>query len=287
MASSPSPRIRLLALDLDGTLVSGEAEISPRTREALHRAHASGVCVAIATGRRYRRTQIVVEALGMRAPVVCLGGALVKGEDGTTLRADRFAPDELRQLASLLRELGHAAVAQLEGEEGRPDFVIDGALPWNGWTRRYWERYQDQAQWSRSLADEQRGDALVLGAFAERSPLRALVKQIEQRFPGRFAVVVTPLPRDERGCYLEIVPHHVSKWAGVRELATHVGVPEDAICAVGDERNDLSMIRSAALGIAMGNAHPEVRAVADWVTGRHDEDGLVAVVDRILSDRMS
>ena len=94
--------------------------------------------------------------------------------------------------------------------------------------------------------------------------------------------MVTPFPRDERGCYLEVVPQHVSKWAGIQELASHAGVPHHAICAVGDERNDLSMIRGAALGVAMGNAHPEVQAAADWVTGRHDEDGLVAVVERIL-----
>lgn len=282
--TSPARRIRLLALDLDGTLVHGEAEILPRTREALHRARASGVSVAIATGRRYRRTRIVAEEIGFPVPVVCLGGALVKGADGATILANVFERGELRQVAALLQELGQAAVAQMAGEEGQPDFAIDGALPWNGWTRRYWESNQAHAEWSKSLAHEERGDVLVLGAFGEEPELRALARALEERHPGRFTSVVTPLPRDKRGCYLEIVPGHVSKWAGLQELASHTGLPHDAICAVGDERNDLSMIRGAALGVAMGNAHPEVQAVADWVTGRHDEDGVVAVIERILGE---
>ena len=218
MGSAEPPQIRLLALDLDGTLVHGEAEILPRTRDALHRAHADGVRIAIATGRRYRRSCIVAEELGIPLPVVCLGGALVKGEDGQTLCADFFSAAELRSVAALFRELGQAAVAQLEGgrdESPPPDFVIDGAVPWNGWTRRYWEGNRDHAEWNRRLGDEDRADALVLGAFAERTVLEAVAREIEERLPGRFTSVITPVPRDRRGCYMEVVPDHVSKWAGL------------------------------------------------------------------------
>jgi len=275
--------IRMLAVDLDGTLLAGEDAISPRTREALHAAARAGVQVAIATGRRWRRTRLVVERLGLPVPAVCLGGALVKGPEGATVRANAFPSDALREVAALVAEHGLTAVGQRDGGEPGPDFVICGARPWNGFARRYWERNRGHAEWVRRLADEERDDLLVVGAFGAPEPLEALAAELHARWPGRLLAVVTDLPsREAGGAYCEIVPARVSKWSGLCQLAAHLGVPDDAICAVGDERNDLAMIRGAAWGVAMGNAHPEVLAAADWVTGRSDEDGLVAVVERIL-----
>jgi Cof subfamily protein (haloacid dehalogenase superfamily) len=275
--------IRLLALDLDGTLVQGEDAIRPRTLEALLRAHEAGIALAIATGRRWRRTRPVVARLGLPVPAVCLGGALVKDAGGVTLRANAFDREGFALVAGLVAEHGHTAVAQRDGEDGAPDFLIDGSLPWNGWSRRYWERNRDHAAWASRLAGEVHDDVLVVGTFGPREALAGLAAEIEHRAPARFAPVVTPLPADPAGGhYLEVVPRHVSKWEGLRQLAEHAGVPPEAICAVGDERNDLSMLRAAGLGVAMGNAPPEVQAAAHWVTGRADEDGLVAVVERIL-----
>jgi Cof subfamily protein (haloacid dehalogenase superfamily) len=284
--SPDGPRIRLLALDLDGTLVHGESGIRSLTHRALLRAHRSGVAIAIATGRRYRRTRGVAERLGLPVPVVCLGGALVKEGSGRTVHADAFAPDDFRAVAECVRLHGQTAVAQLEADDGEPDFAIDGSVAWNGFSRRYWERNREHAVWSRRLADERRDDVLVVGTFGPLAELETLAAAIERAWPGRYAVVVTPLPPGTSGPgghYCEVVPACVSKWSGLRQLARHAGIPDDAICAVGDERNDLAMIRGAALGVAMGNAPPEVRAAADFVTGRFDEDGLVTVVERILA----
>ena len=86
------------------------------------------------------------------------------------------------------------------------------------------------------------------------------------------------------GYYCEVVPSRVSKWTGLRRLAELLGISPAEICAVGDERNDVSMISGAGVGVAMGNACEELKQAADWVTGRHDEDGLVGVVGRILGE---
>ena len=277
------PTIRMLAMDLDGTLVQGEDAIRPRTFEALLRAHEAGIQLAIATGRRWRRTRPVVLRLGLPVPAVVLGGALVKDGAGATVHANAFERAEFALVAGLLAERGQTAVAQRDGADGTPDFLIDGSLPWDGWSRRYWERNREHAAWTRRLADEARDDVLVVGSFGPRELLLGLCGELERAAPGRFAPVVTPLPADSGGGhYLEVVPHHVSKWEGLRQLAEHAGVPPHAICAVGDERNDLPMLKGAALGVAMGNAPPDVKGAADWVTGPAAEDGLVAVVERIL-----
>ena len=144
------------------------------------------------------------------------------------------------------------------------------------------ERNAGFAQWRGHLSDEPRDDVLVIGTFGERDELFTLAHEIGLSLPDRLFVNVVPA-FSEGGWYCEIVPAHISKWTGVTQLARKLGIPPDAICAVGDQRNDLPMIREAALGVAMGNAAPEVKEAADLVTGRHDEDGLVAVVERILS----
>ncbi len=278
--------IGIIALDVDGTLAWRGDEVSPGTREALHRAHGEGVEVVIATGRRYRTTRRVMEQLGLAVAAVSLGGALVKEADGRTLHRRTLSGAELRELASLYRELGITGIGQRDGHaDGGPDFVIDGALAWNGWTSRYAERNREFCEWRRDLASEDRDDVIELCAFGPHAEAAAAEALVHERFPGRYATHILPMPDDASsggGWFLEVRPPGVCKWTGLGALLDERGLPGEAVCAVGDERNDLTMIRGAGFGVAMANGHPEVQAAADWVTGRHDEDGLVAVVERLL-----
>jgi hydroxymethylpyrimidine pyrophosphatase-like HAD family hydrolase len=86
------------------------------------------------------------------------------------------------------------------------------------------------------------------------------------------------------GYMCEIAPSGVTKWTGILRLADSWGIGASEICAVGDDVNDIPMIQGAGLGVAMGNALPEVKAAADRVAPRHDEDGLVTVVEWLLSE---
>jgi Cof subfamily protein (haloacid dehalogenase superfamily) len=260
-------RIQLLAVDVDGTLVTSGDAISAPTRAALHRLRGAEVEVAIATGRRYRNAQRAIDALGLPVPSVCLGGALVKGEDGRTLHARAFDASQFRAVASLFREQGHTVVAQRDSQD-------------------YHERNQRFAECAGNLADETRDDVLVIGAFGELAELRELERELHRVYPDAFTAHVMPGFFNE-GHYCEVVPSHVSKWAGLERLADLLGISRSEICAVGDERNDLSMISAAGMGVAMGNACEELKQAADWVTGRHDEDGLVGVVERILEAKPS
>ncbi len=274
------PEIRLLALDVDGTLAVRGHEVSPATRDALHAVTDAGIVLVIATGRRYRTTRAVIDALDLPLSAVCLGGALVKQHDHLTLHRETFEPALHLALVDLIRRAGQTVIVQQDADIfGHRDVVVDDALPWNERTRAYHENAQPWAHPGDAAAEDH---ALAFSLWGSHDDMAALESHVREAFPLRCATVRVPDPDGGDDSYLEILPAKVDKWTGLTRLALHLDVPSHAICAVGDAANDLPMIRQAAWGVAMGNAGSDVQAAADWVTGRHDEDGIVAVVERIL-----
>ncbi len=274
--------IRMLALDLDGTLAARGDEVTPATRKALHHANENGVEVVIATGRRYRTACRVVESLGLAIPVVCLGGALIKERDRTTLHAFPILPQDIAVIARLMYAHGLSPVGQRDSHAyGGADFVVDASMPLNQSITTYVDDNSQYSERCDSLADHPREDVLVAGTFGERDLLLRVEQELHRLHAERFYSNVVPSPGDT-GSYLEIIRSDLSKWAGLQQLALDRGIPVDAICAVGDEVNDLPMIEGSGLGVAMGNGSQVVKAAADWVCGPNDKDGIVQVVEHIL-----
>ncbi len=280
--------IRLLALDIDGTLAVRGDQVLPRTRASLHRAADAGIEVVIATGRRYRTTQRVAAALGLDVHCISLGGALVKDPEANTLHEVRFASATVRALVGAIRAEGHSAIVQRDSVIDGSDFMIDGHLPWNGWTSDYMVANQDHAEWHADLAAVPHDDALVVGAYGTRAALESVAARAIAEIDESLTTVVMPLPGNSGapgGHYLEVASARACKWQGLQVLARGLGIDESEICAVGDQLNDLSMIRNAALGVAMGNAADEVQQAADRVTAANDADGIADLVDDLLADR--
>jgi len=279
-AAEHGKSIRLLAVDIDGTLVTGGDLVSPATRAALHIA-AERFALVLATGRRYRTTRQVIAELDLTLPAVCLGGALTKDAAGRTLHATTFAAEDIAGLLDLARHRDLALVLQRDAHTlGGADFVVDASLAWNAATQHYVNVGGAAGRTDADLGGARREDILVVGCFAEHDPLAALEDDIA-RMTGAFETVLVSSQKTP-GWYLEVIPAGVSKWAALKRYAGRIDIPEDAICAVGDALNDLPMIRGAGFGVAMGNAHPAVKAAAAWTTGRNDEDGLVTLIDRLM-----
>ena len=274
-------RVSLLAIDVDGTLVNEDNQVLPETRAAVRRAHGEGLAVVLATGRRYRTTRQAMEELSLRLPAVCLGGALTKSSTGETLHSAPFTVGQVEHLLGLARGRGQALILQRDADgRGGPDFVVDASVPWNEPTRHYVDFGGDSGGRDTRPEDACRDDVLVVGAFGDRDDLRRLEAAITDA--GDFATVLVESKRTP-GWYLETIRGHVDKWAGIRRFAVESGLDPRAICAVGDAANDLPMIRGAAFGVAMGNADPLVKQAADWVTESNENNGVAALVDRLLA----
>ena len=273
--------IDLLALDVDGTLAARGNEVTEPTIRGLRDLARTGAEVALCTGRRYRSTGPILEALGLPLHVVCLGGALVKNPTGATLSATCFSPDHFAKLAGLIRERGQAVVAQCDRPEC--DFAVDGSVPWNAETALYHRINEAHAEWRPELYAEERADILVVGSFGSLAQMNELRAAIEGVFADEYTVHVLRSVGPD-AWYCEVLQRGIDKWTGLSQLAAHLGIAPAAICAAGDEMNDVPVLRNVGLGVAMENARAELKEIAHRVVGPCDDDGLVPLLAE-LADR--
>ena len=283
-----SSRIRLLVLDVDGTVTNSRHEIPAGTREAVRRVREAGIRVMIATGRRYRDTLAVADVLGIDAPLVTASGALVKSPSShATLHRAEFTAGVIERVVAEVVAAGHEPVLYTDSYAEGFDFHCRKCdLPPAGEQGRglqeYLARNAGLARVQPDLHEQLPAGVFAGFAMGPESEMRRLEATLEAACPGRLSVHVIRSPR-YRDWLCEIAPAGVTKWSGVTAVARQWGFEASEICAVGDDVNDLPMLRAAGLGIAMGNAVAEVRGAADRVVGTSDGDGMADVADLLLA----
>ncbi len=271
--------IKMIALDLDGTLAIDNHQVSPATREALTILHDGGVEVVIATGRRYRTTRYVIENLGFDVFAVCNGGALIKNADTETLHAETF---DIAPVVEAARATGLNIFSQRDAHAtGGPDFYVDSGLPFSAAIARYLEDNEGFGE-TTDLAANSNDEFLVAGTFAPVTELEKFIDQLHRSAPGVFNTVMVNHKYPDVS-YCEVSQAHVDKWHGLGKLADHKSVAPENMCAVGDDMNDLPMIKGVAHGVAMGNGHPTLKEHAQLICGDNKKDGLLDVV-RYIED---
>ena len=284
MATTPirSTIYRLLAIDIDGTLVNSRDELTPDTQEALIRAGRAGIQVVLATGRRYSHTLHLVEPLGIDVPLITASGALVKDpKDHRTLHKTTFDPQLLKQILRLIDQGGFDPLLCADTFTEGFDFFLARPKVRTSELQEYLEMNPGDGRIWPNLINDPPPDVFLVFTMGTKDQMLIMEQILHGTLSGRIATHVLRSPR-YRGFSIEIAPAGVSKWSGVKRLAESWGIDQASICAVGDDVNDIPMIRAAGLGVAMGNALPEVKAAADRIAPTHDENGLVQVVEWLL-----
>jgi Cof subfamily protein (haloacid dehalogenase superfamily) len=272
---------QLVALDLDGTALTSDGQISHRLLRAVREARARGVVVTVATARRWIGASPFAEALGVKGPIIIYDGALVRGfPSGEVALAHPLDPNVTQRAAEALVACGMQVVAQSSGVGGERILVNEGAKNTH-WMRAYLKNFKDQISYA-PLSDFIRvaPETLRLVSFGPEKRLRAALEALGDVSVGRQ---VLPLGSYGSG-ELTVFSPEASKGSGLRWLAQRLGVPLEQTLAIGDGVNDLSMLRMAGLGVAMGNAAPEIRAEADAVTATNDQDGVALAIERYILD---
>lgn len=301
-------RYDLLAIDLDGTLLGhggghgGGSDVrggsvSDRNKDALRRARDAGVRTVICTGRGLAECRHVTTSIAQTDPVVVAGGAIIACPQ-TSATLHRFSmPEHVAvQAVDIMLASGHAALVLKDPIAAGYDYLVvrgPGNIPLDPVTRWWFESMAVRVREVESLAHDEHPEHTVrVGACGSSSHMAAAESLIRQRFNGavvvhQFGAVVAPNhvktnASGETLHVLEAFDHQANKWSAISHLARQWGIPASRIAAIGDEINDLSMIEGAGLGIAMGNAIPKVKAVANQHTAPNHEDGVAQAIDRII-----
>jgi Cof subfamily protein (haloacid dehalogenase superfamily) len=275
------PRYRLIAIDLDGTLLSPAGEVTPRTRAAVHAVLEAGLLVCFATGRNWTESRLILDALAHYPCAVFAGGAMViDTHQQIILHQTRMAPELARQLCGVLEALGHGVLALQDTGAAGVDYLAGEHL--NPQTVRWMETTQSAIRTMPRLSDYHHEQTIRVGIVAEPAEAYRVKALLDERFGGRILGQVLQVPGTKHAV-LEIFDPAVNKWQGILHIAKRHEVTPDQIVAIGDDVNDLPMIAQAGLGVAMGNARPEVLAVAKRVIGSNKEDGLAIFLEELIT----
>ncbi len=283
--------IRLLALDLDGTLLDSRGQISERNRSAIEHAREQGVRVAVVTGRRFRDSRPIALDLGLDVPVISHNGALTK--HAATLQTVAVLPLPLAAAREALK-VGRTAGADAllsDDHEGLGVLVYDHLRGDNSAAQRY-------VAWARRIHGEAEGANAVrqvdsLEDYMDHEPIHlafsggcAEMDQLEETLNSELGSTVKILGTkylEQDFTLLDVVNPAASKGAGVAAAAAELGAASDEIMAIGDNYNDLEMLLLAGTGVVMANAPLSLREIAGLhPTASNSEDGVALAIEKFI-----
>lgn len=291
MDGALTPPCRLLALDIDGTLLRSDRTISERTRRAVCDAREKGVRLVLVTGRRYPTARPIAVQFGAGVPLVLHHGALAlepdaqRDHDGLPriLRCLALDRDVVRTVIRLGREQGADPVVHC-GLRGEGRLVVAEIAADNEMLLGYVGRGARDRVRVDDLEGELPDDPLQVMFAGPLPAMLALYPRLVEGLGARAKVERTFYPAQGMG-FLDVLHPRVSKGEAVAYLSDRWGIRRDETMAIGDNWNDHDMLTGAGRGLVMGNADPALHALGLEVLPTNDEDGVAAAVEKYVLAR--
>ncbi|MFA9556345.1 Cof-type HAD-IIB family hydrolase [Evansella sp. AB-rgal1] len=240
--------IKLVALDMDGTLLNSEHAISEANRKAIKAAQEKGVHIVISTGRSIHTCRKHAESLNLSSYVVTVNGSEIWDSEWNLIEQNTI-PEEHMKLMWELKEKHNTNYWAISSEK-----VWNDEFPFDDLSSHTW---------------------LKFGFHVEDDEAREEIRRLLSNHP-ELEVSNSSLIN------LEINAIGINKANGLRKVCDKLGITLDNVLAVGDSLNDYAMIVESGVGVAMGNAQEKVKEVADWVTDTNDEDGVAKAIEKFV-----
>lgn len=263
--------IKLVATDLDDTLLNDEWKISRNNIEAVRLAVAKGVIVTLATGRMAASCRKYARELGLDVPIITYQGALIeRGLGGETLYKKTVSSELAAEIVEILLKKGiHTQV-----------FIGDRVFVQKA--GKYSAAYSEMSGVTIEefdlltlLEKEPEGPEKIL-CIGEEDVLRQLYNEFKDIYSDRLHFT------SSKPYYLDMLDKEVNKANALLALCRQFKIKPEEVMAIGDSLNDLEMLTFAGTSIAMGNAHPEVKKIADYITASNNEDGVARAIERFV-----
>ena len=266
--------IKLVAIDIDGTLLDSNRRITQRVKDAVQRANEQGVYIVLCTGRPLPGVEPLLEELNLYSSndyVITYNGSLVQATQSQeviskyTLPYEDFLEIELmaRKVGSHLHMSDEHSIYTFNRDIGKytvhEAYLVDMPL-----------KYRSVEEISPDI------NVIKMMMIDEPEVLDAAISKLPASFKEKYTTVKST------EFYYEILNKEASKGNALEKLAAHLGIPIEQTMAIGDNENDLSMIEKAGIGVAMGNATPNVKEAADVITTTNDQDGVAEILLKYL-----
>ena len=264
---------KVLVLDIDGTLTNSRKEISPATKEGIISTLKRGHKVILASGRptqgmrRYEKELELEEYEGYLLSFN--GGRIIECRSGEIVFQRTLPPTVIPGLYNFAKKKGCGIITYLGDHiisAFEPDEYVNLESRINGMEVKVIENFVEYVDFDVNKC--------LLTAPIEKAP--ELEKELQEKYGDMLSIY-----RSEP-FFIEVMPKNVDKAKSLDRMLETFGLRKENVICCGDGFNDITMIKFAGLGVAMGNAQPEVKEAADYITGTNDEDGLVPVIDKFL-----
>jgi Cof subfamily protein (haloacid dehalogenase superfamily) len=273
--------IRLIAIDIDGTLLDGRSHLPEANSLAIQAAVARGVEVALVTGRRFTFALPVAEQIPAPLTMIVNNGALIRSKDGHTFERLLLPHGVARRLLVATQEFRLGTLVLFD--RPRENQVIYELLDWSDPLRSgYWRRnieYLAQVAPLEDCLTEDPIQVMFTGGFAHMREVAQRIQSLD--FAQHYSVATTEYESKDF-TLVDVLHPHVSKGAALRQWSARQGYSRESVMAIGDNWNDREMLEFAGLPVVMGNAVPDLRADGWHLTGTNDEAGVAQAIGRFV-----
>lgn len=262
--------IKLIAMDLDGTLLNSKKLISERNLKALQAAKARGVYITLATGRMYMAAAYFGGLIGANAPLICCNGAHVQAYDADQPVFMKLHDDNIAQeILALCRQkdwyVQWYVGDQIYAIDFRPEMFASYKTVEGFVVQAVGENYLPYVH-----------DVIQIVVRDREGKVARIAGELKARFAGKIDV------QQNTGYSVDLTPPGITKAVGIEALRLHLGVARDEIMVCGDADNDLAMLEYAGLSVVTENGLPEAKALADFVTASCDADGVGRAIEKYI-----
>ncbi len=267
--------IKLIAIDIDGTLLDPHKRITPRTRAAIQAARAAGIVVTLATARRYSNCKHFATELGIDIPLITYDGALImQHPQQKVLYTHTMRPELAQEIVD--RMVQHNVQPVVQHVNGYAEMTLTGDVGFDTpELAHYFAVFPEVLRVPHDVLGREQQDILRVVAFTSEETIMEILPEITL-LPCSFSM----LARGNYECAeLSVMAPACSKAQALVALAERLQIPLAQVMAIGDNTNDSEMLQTAGWGVAMGQAPDEVKAVADAVTASNGEDGVALAIE--------
>jgi Cof subfamily protein (haloacid dehalogenase superfamily) len=276
---------RLLALDIDGTLLNSQFEISNADLSALRQVHAAGAEIILCTGRRHSFALPIAELLGFDVWMCSSNGAVTRSSSGERFHRDLLPAEVARAFCRHMYEFRGGTVLTFD-QDHKGALVVERTDELNVTLRRWVEKNEPYIQ-----------RFVPIECALTRDPIQAMVcgtiekmqaaESVLNGFAGADQITVLKTQYDHRDlCLLDVLNRDCSKGHAVERWALHRGISPQQIMAIGDNFNDIEMLEYAGIAVVMGNASDDMKRRGWMQTRSNDESGVAAAIDAVRHGRV-